>query len=493
MVERESGFRGLPVRLFEVRGWRDWISALFLRRIKEPKSLLAVVLKKPVSPRLKRSVLHWADRVGEAGETLTGAGLKGNALEKLERLSREPGPEELEEFKTRCLERWRKSVLWISPEVLLKNPSMKAMVQSAPFLLKEGWTLRLWCQKAGLEDPKVQIEKFWRPAYPWLLAWLIFPWQVLFRQFCQWLVVGRPPARLVHTCINGYLKPDFYTVHFLNGSWSRAEWRRKGWRALSLRLLIAWYIAAEDIVFLRWWRPRRLIAVGKAEGEALQQKAGVRKSEIALLPTAYDPEEFNPERRATCKELARKNWGFAEQHCVLAFACQGGYERKGLFLLGEALERLWKRGERSFRVLLFGGKGQSVEKMKKRMLELFPSSGEWLIVAGWVESLSEAMSGADAFVFPSYFEAFSAVEAEACGLGLPLALTPHWGTEMVLKPGINGMELPWDGETMAERLLEFRAKLPDFVPLPPEATPIKEYPARLLELYTSAKEAPACF
>ena len=54
------------------------------------------------------------------------------------------------------------------------------------------------------------------------------------------------------------------------------------------------------------------------------------------------------------------------------------------------------------------------------------------------------LAAADALLFPSYSEAFALVEIEAAAMGLRLYLTPHHGSEMILREGQNGREIPWN-------------------------------------------------
>jgi len=46
------------------------------------------------------------------------------------------------------------------------------------------------------------------------------------------------------------------------------------------------------------------------------------------------------------------------------------------------------------------------------------------------------------------------VEIEAAAMGLPLLLTPHHGSEMILKDGVNGLVLPFDAAGIAEILIQ---------------------------------------
>jgi glycosyltransferase involved in cell wall biosynthesis len=65
------------------------------------------------------------------------------------------------------------------------------------------------------------------------------------------------------------------------------------------------------------------------------------------------------------------------------------------------------------------------------------------------------LSAIDAFLFPSYFEAFCLAEIEAAALSLPLLLTPHFGSEMILKPGENGLSVSFSPDELAEQLWAF--------------------------------------
>ncbi len=66
--------------------------------------------------------------------------------------------------------------------------------------------------------------------------------------------------------------------------------------------------------------------------------------------------------------------------------------------------------------------------------------------------MEQHLSAADGLLFPSHFEAFSLAEIEAAALGLRLYLTPHYGSEMIIREPENGRLLPWDVAGMAEVL-----------------------------------------
>jgi glycosyltransferase involved in cell wall biosynthesis len=93
-------------------------------------------------------------------------------------------------------------------------------------------------------------------------------------------------------------------------------------------------------------------------------------------------------------------------------------------------------------------------------------------------------AASDAFLFPSYFEAFCLAEIEAAACGLPLLLTPHHGSEMILRDGVNGVRLSFDPKVMGAQVADFLAKgLPDFDPGTARGLTKGEYASQLLGVY----------
>ena len=85
--------------------------------------------------------------------------------------------------------------------------------------------------------------------------------------------------------------------------------------------------------------------------------------------------------------------------------------------------------------------------------------------AGMQEEVEKYYAAGDAFIFPSYFEAFCLAEIEAAACGLPLLLTPHHGSEMILQDGVNGRLLSFDPKLMGGQIVEFLENgLPNFQP-----------------------------
>ena len=72
-----------------------------------------------------------------------------------------------------------------------------------------------------------------------------------------------------------------------------------------------------------------------------------------------------------------------------------------------------------------------------------------------VPDVERFFAAGDAFLFPSYSEAFGLVSLEAAACGLPLFLTRHQGAELMLEDGVNGRYLDFDADQIAGVLSEF--------------------------------------
>lgn len=107
------------------------------------------------------------------------------------------------------------------------------------------------------------------------------------------------------------------------------------------------------------------------------------------------------------------------------------------------------------RLLVVGGVPRTLDRLKKRLNADHPGWEEWLHFAGSTSEPEKFMAAADAFLFPSYSEALALVEIEAAACGLPLFLTHHHGSEMVLENGVNGSLIDFDPAHIAKTLGRF--------------------------------------
>jgi glycosyltransferase involved in cell wall biosynthesis len=107
------------------------------------------------------------------------------------------------------------------------------------------------------------------------------------------------------------------------------------------------------------------------------------------------------------------------------------------------------------KLLVIGGFSATLRRLRKALTKEFSDWRDWIQFTGMLPRPEESLSAMDAFLFPSYFEAFCLAEIEAAALSLPLILTPHCGSEMILQPGQNGLSVSFNPDELADQLEAF--------------------------------------
>ncbi|HEY5895158.1 MAG TPA: glycosyltransferase family 4 protein, partial [Chthoniobacterales bacterium] len=185
------------------------------------------------------------------------------------------------------------------------------------------------------------------------------------------------------------------------------------------------------------------------------------EAKIEVLPNSYDETRFNPEVRLRWRDAMRAELGYLPEHFVFVFTSQGHHRRKGFWLAVEALNHV-RQARPGIRFLVVGGSPERLAELRQKLTVIVPDWQTWIHLAGNQPEPEKYLAASDAFLFPSYFEAFCLAEIEAGACGLPLLLTPHHGSEMILQDGVNGVKLSSNPVDMAGQIEGF---LED--PLPP--------------------------
>jgi glycosyltransferase involved in cell wall biosynthesis len=164
----------------------------------------------------------------------------------------------------------------------------------------------------------------------------------------------------------------------------------------------------------------------------------------------------------------RAKLGFATEDTVFTFVSAGHYRRKGFFLAVDAIANVRAKVAQhvlsapdadarcaNARLLVVGGRQDRLATLQKQLNLQHPDWREFVTFTGMVPDVERHFAASDAFLFPSYSEAFALVEVEAAACGLPLFLTRHHGSEMILEEGVNGHFLEFDSHQIAAVLAEF--------------------------------------
>jgi glycosyltransferase involved in cell wall biosynthesis len=200
------------------------------------------------------------------------------------------------------------------------------------------------------------------------------------------------------------------------------------------------------------------------------QKVVARPERIKVLPNSYDESRFNLETVYRLRSRKRAELHFGSADFVFAFLSQGHHRRKGFWVAVEALTQL-RAGNRPLtynpQLLVIGGIPATLIRLKKELSRTVPDWSRWIRFTGMVSCPEESLAATDAFLFPSFFEAFCLAEIETAAMGLPLLLTAHYGSEMILRHGRNGLTISSEAAVLAKQLFDFLSGASQLGPIDP--------------------------
>jgi glycosyltransferase involved in cell wall biosynthesis len=371
-------------------------------------------------------------------------------------------------------------LLIIDPNMTLASPSMKGVVRSLPLLQARCIDTEVWCWTADA-NLHARIDKLPRIGDVRILGSHIFAWLVSLRAWWRFQIRRQPRPDVIYSIAWYHKACDLCHVHFSQFDWERRQ-RLLGIHSLrDLVERIANYLALlRARAFLRDTTAKKLICV--SESVANDMQAENPRLPVEVLPNSYDPNRFHPGVRDQFRVETRKTLGYDDTHRVFLFVSTGHYRRKGFFLAVEALKRLRDRFPQT-RLLVVGGRPDRLAALQAEIGQ----KHDWITFTGMVPDVERYFAAADAFLFPSYSEAFALVEVEAAACGLPLFLTPHHGSEMILEDQINGRLIDFDPAKIAEVLAEFlEGRWQPKQHTLKHAIDSETYAARLADIFTQA-------
>lgn len=342
-------------------------------------------------------------------------------------------------------------LLIIDPDISLVSPSMKGVIRSFPEFRAAGFDIEVWCWQCDDDIKPDTIVKL-----PVLGARKLGPLQALVFSVVAslracWLfsIMGKPRPDVIFSLVPYVANCDVAHAQFSPWDWERRmrtmgshsvkEWLER----IANGMILFWTES-----FLRRTRASTIVVPSDAVAEDFHVASDHRG--ILVLPNSYDPTRFNLAARERYRSSQREELGYTDEK-VFLFVSAGHYRRKGFFLAVEAIERL--HGDHpEVRLLVVGGVPATLTKLQERLNSEFPGWQRWLQFTGRTAEPEKFMAAADAFLFPSYSEALALVEVEAAACGLPLFLTRHHGSEMILENGVNGSLLDFDAAHIAKTL-----------------------------------------
>jgi glycosyltransferase involved in cell wall biosynthesis len=366
---------------------------------------------------------------------------------------------------------------------------MKNLLAILPHLVAKGWKVEAWCIRSDA-PPDLCKHTF----FPALMKWFPFLEMLLFdlmsNLYSAWRWISGRQNRhvLVHSNGANNLASDIASIHFLSALWVRLQLRI---RFRSVREVAGFFVscfgALLDLLMYAWPKRRIYLPVSDSVADEVRKRQKKHCTTITI-PSVYDPVKFNPQVRAVSRLPSRNDLGYSPNDIVLGFTSQGAYRRKGLFLGVEALQ-IARTANPHIKLLIIGGSAEVTNRLKRQLDSLAPDWKEWIQITGHVPDVAWTLSAADAFFYPSYFESFASVELEAVALGLPLLLTQHFGTEMTLRPGVNGELLSFDPKKMAGQIASAVKRLSEYDQSGENrGITVAQYAERILSVYETAAD-----
>jgi glycosyltransferase involved in cell wall biosynthesis len=349
----------------------------------------------------------------------------------------------------------QKSLLWVDTSATRQSPAMRSLIDSAPALVKAGWELNVWCNTTDLSVQHANIIRLPKTTGPSSIPLFAFFFTSNFYDALHRWITGTRPAAIIQTTCGYLLSADICAVHFCNPAWIEIA-KKLGHLDFKDHLRLLMHRIGS--VFERWQFSSKslklLLPVSYGIGDAVRDHYRTKSRQI-VLPNDYDDTVFNPQTISLHRNTIRKALGIKPDEIIFGFTSYGHYRRKGFWLIIDALKVLAEKEVTNIRLMVIGGADSAIAQLKRTLDQHFSAWSKFILFVGQQKQVERYLAAADAFLFPSYFEAASRAEVEAAAMGLPLFLTPHCGTEKFPREQIRGAWLEYDGFDIAKKMLAF--------------------------------------
>lgn len=352
----------------------------------------------------------------------------------------------------------------VDPSFNLDSPTMKHLVHAVPALIEAGWQVTVIAENIESDLP-VEFQRLKPQMQMPILGGIGLFGQV--QKSVRDFRLRYPDAIIFGTPTMPY-QADVSAVHFLQHIWLREarkvsgmEWRERAWLVLARMHA---HRATKDFS-----SNRSAIWLPVSESIATELQAVVaRPDRVYVLPNSYDESRFNLGTADRLRRYKRGALNFGAKDFVFAFLSQGHHRRKGFWAAVEAMVHLReKKPPYDPHFLVIGGLPATLNRLKLKLTHQVGDWRDWIHFVGMVDRPEEYLAAADAFLFPSYFEAFCLAEIEAAAIGLPLLLTPHYGSEMILEHGRNGLATAWQPLDLSNQLFALLSGTSPLGPIDP--------------------------
>jgi UDP-glucose:(heptosyl)LPS alpha-1,3-glucosyltransferase len=277
------------------------------------------------------------------------------------------------------------------------------------------------------------------PKLPWILrqAWFAV---------ASALAVRRHPVDVLQAHVNTFAPAQVAVSHSVHAvgselvlSMDPSAWRRWRHRLLSLSPLANW------LAGVNYRRPqlKAAVATSRGIGRELYQLFPGLEGRMLNIPNGFDPAHRYPAKPSERKRL-RQAFGLRPGDVALLFIGKE-FHRKGLEPIVRALPLLPARVQ----LWVIGDNVDVIPASHYKGLVASLGLESRVRFLGHQKDLLAYYQAADAFVFPTLYEAFAMVSIESVACGLPLLATRANGTEDLIVEGKNGVFIERDGASIA--------------------------------------------
>ncbi|MEM0326374.1 MAG: glycosyltransferase family 4 protein [Desulfurococcaceae archaeon] len=295
------------------------------------------------------------------------------------------------------------------------------------------------------DNPCPELIKFVRipvPSRP--LALLYVCYLLIAPLYFFWERFRNGPFDIVHFVESNFWRGHVSRVGFCHRRYLRQHWQQTkpgGLRGV-IRWLDHWLHAVLEPLVYRL--TNRIVVPSRGLQQELEEEYPHIKNKITLISNPVETQRFKkPQDFDRC--AFRNALGVSQDSFVLSFVALGQFERKGLPLILEALQKIPQA-----HLLVVGGTSDTIGMWKNRIESL--GLTERVYFTGIQKDIRPFLWCADAFVFPSVYETFSQVTFQAAAAGLPLIVTPLYGVEEFMEDCVMGFLVDRSEESVAEAI-----------------------------------------
>lgn len=269
---------------------------------------------------------------------------------------------------------------------------------------------------------------------PWFLQTLSFI-------FLNIKYVNHRDFQIIHTFGANSFRQDIINAASVQLTWFKTSLRatkflsKRWW----LKLLNPLHYLTIAIEFWQYrLRPGRfIIACSKITAHELMTDYRVPADRVRVVYNGVNCDEFSPIHRLQNRALMRATLGIEDKTLTLLFAAHE-FQRKGLGPLLIALKHVMQQNpQRNFKLLVAGRDNPKAHKAFAEELGI----AEKISFLGPRRDMPLLLAAADAFVFPTTYEAFGLVILEAMAMGLPVITSKCAGAAELIQDGESGLLL----------------------------------------------------